>query len=511
MRKRGEVLLSVLALVLITLTLTSCDFVGVEPPGSPDSVIDQDVHVSARWVAADAPVRYGCTLAEHTGSAQPSESAVELFFSEEMPGTRVVRYQLRGQADGPSFASLLRSAACRIPDSDRAQARVLDVLQFRGEEMEDRKKAGTLAVLDVRECTGASGVCVTEVIPEGIYQRLIETRSSLAKCTRDAPTAPNTVERTHTERDRDYPTFGGGSLGGYAPNPAGAWFPTVPPPPPPPNDPAPPNPPQCFTDDCLALRAGDEPGDVAGKDGAGDVTSLFGDVHRMTEEISSKCVSTASNDDRTPSDQALAWLKAVKIAKKALAAADRGEDLLDAKTWKKIAQEEWDALISCGIDIASASGGGAGALLDVLNCAADLLIGYSFNDMLRGLKLADRLGLDGYTDLLKAFKNSKYASTFANRIDNLDLLKDYGRLDRETGGAYRIFEGDAGTVINNFAERWGTTVRNIAPDRRQVTSPDGSIILTHYPSRDTPYPTIQINESGATQKVRFGSSIYSAN
>ncbi len=62
--------------------------------------------------------------------------------------------------------------------------------------------------------------------------------------------------------------------------------------------------------------------------------------------------------------------------------------------------------------------------------------------------------------------------------------------------------------MDNFAETWGTTIRHIAPDRWQVTSPDGATILTHYPSRDTPYPTVQINESEATQKICFGSSIY---
>jgi len=81
-------------------------------------------------------------------------------------------------------------------------------------------------------------------------------------------------------------------------------------------------------------------------------------------------------------------------------------------------------------------------------------------------------------------------------------------LDEETNGAYRILEGDAGKVMDNFAEKWDTTVGSIDSDRWQITSPDGSTIMTHYPSTDTPYPTIQINESGTTQKARFDSSIY---
>jgi len=81
-------------------------------------------------------------------------------------------------------------------------------------------------------------------------------------------------------------------------------------------------------------------------------------------------------------------------------------------------------------------------------------------------------------------------------------------LDEETNGAYRILEGDAGKVMDNFAEKWDTTVGSIDSDRWQITSPDGSTIMTHYPSTDTPYPTIQINESGTTLKVCLDSSTY---
>jgi len=97
---------------------------------------------------------------------------------------------------------------------------------------------------------------------------------------------------------------------------------------------------------------------------------------------------------------------------------------------------------------------------------------------------------------------------FANTIGDLDVLKRVGQLDEETNGAYRILEGDAGRVMDNFAEKWGSGVESIGTGRWQVVSPNGNTILTKYPSSDTPYPTLQINESGTIQKIRFGSSIY---
>jgi hypothetical protein len=151
----------------------------------------------------------------------------------------------------------------------------------------------------------------------------------------------------------------------------------------------------------------------------------------------------------------------------------------------------------------------------VLNCAAEHVTGFSFFDLLQGLKIADRLGLGWYDEVIGKLQRApgfpqvaQALGDFANTIDDLDVLKQVGQLDEETNGAYRILEGNAGKVMDNFAEKWGASVENIGTGRWQVVSPDGSTILTKYPSSDTPYPTLQINESGAIQKIRFGSSIY---
>lgn len=81
----------------------------------------------------------------------------------------------------------------------------------------------------------------------------------------------------------------------------------------------------------------------------------------------------------------------------------------------------------------------------------------------------------------------------------------------EGGGAFRILEGNAGRILDNFADKWGTGVSRIAtgPDRWQIASPGGGTFLTHYRYRDTALPTIQLSEEGNLQKVRLGSSSYS--
>ena len=155
------------------------------------------------------------------------------------------------------------------------------------------------------------------------------------------------------------------------------------------------------------------------------------------------------------------------------------------------------------------------ALIGVLDCMAEQAVGIGFFDMLQGLKIADRLGFSWYDDAIGALHSSQYfpelaqaIGDFANTIDDLDVLKQVGQLDEEANGAYRILEGDARKVMDNFAEKWESSVQSIGTGRWQVVSPDGNTILTKYPSSDTPYPTLQINEAGAIQKIRFGSSIY---
>ena len=214
-------------------------------------------------------------------------------------------------------------------------------------------------------------------------------------------------------------------------------------------------------------------------------------------------------DDPTP------WALAKNIGGKMLKAVQRGEDLLDARTWKNMLESEWAEAAQAGLDVQAALNGDVVALLSVVDYIAEQTVGFGFFDMLQGLKLADRLGGGWYDDVIGGLHNSQYfpqlaqaSGDFANTVDDIGLLKQVGQLNEEANGAYRILEGDAGKVMDNFAEKWGSSVQSIGTGRWQVVSPDGNTILTKYPSSDTPYPTLQINEAGAIQKIRFGSSIY---
>ncbi|HHP7238728.1 hypothetical protein [Longibacter sp.] len=92
------------------------------------------------------------------------------------------------------------------------------------------------------------------------------------------------------------------------------------------------------------------------------------------------------------------------------------------------------------------------------------------------------------------------------------MLKQVGQLGEEANGAYRILEGDAGKVLDNFAEKWGTQVYQRADGNWEVLMPGGSVRMTQYRSGTVidgkRRPTINLNESGSTQKIRFGDSKY---
>ncbi|MDQ7041865.1 MAG: hypothetical protein Q9M35_13085 [Rhodothermus sp.] len=139
---------------------------------------------------------------------------------------------------------------------------------------------------------------------------------------------------------------------------------------------------------------------------------------------SGRSEEACSEDALTCAERFPFWGKAVRLGKRLLELARKGEDLLDVETWKRLAREEWDELVSCGIDAVRVVGGDAGALFGVLDCAARLLVGVDFLEMVKGLKLADRLGFSACRELLGFIKQSRFASAFANRIDDLELLKD---------------------------------------------------------------------------------------
>lgn len=109
------------------------------------------------------------------------------------------------------------------------------------------------------------------------------------------------------------------------------------------------------------------------------------------------------------------WGKAIKIGRKIKAAIDRGDDLLDVQTWKRIADEEWDELLGCGLDAMDATSGDPVALVGVLDCTADQLLGFSFFDILQGLKIPDRLGGGWYDNVVEQITQSSYFDDLAGQ------------------------------------------------------------------------------------------------
>jgi len=215
-----------------------------------------------------------------------------------------------------------------------------------------------------------------------------------------------------------------------------------------------------------------------------------------------------------------AWGVARRIGQKLLAALKRGEDLLDAKTWKNILESEWADAAQAGLDTQAALNGDVVALISVLDYIVSQIspAGGVF-DMLQTLKLGDHLGLSWYDNIIGGLQTSQYfpqlaqaVGDFANTINDLSVLKQVGQLDDEANGAYRILEGDAGKVLDNFAEKWGTQVYLRADGNWEVLKPGGSVRMTQYRSGSVidgqRRPTINLNESGSTQKIRFGDSKY---
>ena len=106
----------------------------------------------------------------------------------------------------------------------------------------------------------------------------------------------------------------------------------------------------------------------------------------------------------------------------------------------------------------------------------------------------------------------RFASAFANRIDDLELLKDYGRLDID-GNIPRILEANSEVVADNFLRKWGNPPKlplpNKPPGSWKAQAPDGTW-LTRYPSTqgDPGRWTLRFQlPDGKVVKVRFGDRV----
>jgi len=199
-----------------------------------------------------------------------------------------------------------------------------------------------------------------------------------------------------------------------------------------------------------------------------------------------------------------------------LDAAERGEDLLDARTWKNILESEWAEAVDAGLNTEAALNGDVIALVEVLNYVFEQITGFGFFDTLQGLKIADRLGIGWYDDIIDYIGLSKHFDAFAraapdvildtpkllNAIDNLDTLTEVGKarlLKYDSNGRpiYKMYNGTAQTVMDNFARKWGLPTGQSRLDY-------GNVTMNLYDSTGgSGRWTIQLNRGGDIFKFRF--------
>ena len=93
-----------------------------------------------------------------------------------------------------------------------------------------------------------------------------------------------------------------------------------------------------------------------------------------------------------------------RLGQKLLRALQRGEDLLDAKTWKNILESEWADAAAAGMDTQAALNGDVVALISVLDYIVSQIspLGGVF-DMLHALRHGQHLGLSWFDDITRAF------------------------------------------------------------------------------------------------------------
>lgn len=200
------------------------------------------------------------------------------------------------------------------------------------------------------------------------------------------------------------------------------------------------------------------------------------------------------------------WGKAVKIGKKMVKAANRGEDLLDAKTWKKMLDSEWADAAEAGLDVQAALNGDMVALLSVLDYAAQQVVGVGFFDMLDTLKLGKYLGQSWYDDATSKLTSSKYFGKFANSIDDVGTLENVAGLslrkyDKHDNPIYEIPSGSAHRIFDNFADAWNRTPRTLPNGKLQIRN--GSDVITFGKATDSGDWTFYLNRDGNLSKVRF--------
>ena len=476
-----------------------------------------DLHQLSAWEAGPSAVERTATDVQHLGEAPFQYDAIILHPSKRLQqsmresGDSVGSVRLYYQLQSPE-GTVLREAYCRVPDQPEVKRQMVAQLSWSTQA----HVAPSYAAIDQEEAKacGDADICITETA------RTTDVGSALyvpQSC--DGPGGGG--------GDGGDGGSGGGDAGGgnwppddgdgggsdWPDNPPDDPFPDDPPtspdppedpPEPPPSDPAPPD---DGDDDGMGGDECDEQF-VPSEDcvlAVNPSQSVFGIA---TQSCCIRCPD--EGDDPTP------WALAKNIGGKMLKAVQRGEDLLDARTWKNMLESEWAEAAQAGLDVQAALNGDVVALLSVVDYIAEQTVGFGFFDMLQGLKLADRLGGGWYDDVIGGLHNSQYfpqlaqaSGNFANTIGDLDVLYDASRIGQRSGDSYRVYrlmDGNAREVFGNFSRKWeGRAPTGSIPD---IIDYGNTTMILRRSSTDNNLPTIEIQgpfgPTDSRREIRFG-------
>lgn len=271
-------------------------------------------------------------------------------------------------------------------------------------------------------------------------------------------------------------------------------------------------------DDALRLQSTCDDGDGGGGGGCGEI-----DPDEDNGQDGPDCppvIAVATNSCGGPGDspcidcpsgeEPASWGKAMRIGRKAFDAAKRGEDLLDWRTWRDILDSEWAEAVQAAADGPAALNGDPVALISVLDYAFSQVnpAGFGLFESLKVLKAGDYLGQTWYDDVIGYFRGSQYAGELVNRIGNLETIEAIATKGERLFGKWVMPDGTSTSqIISTFESKWNTSAEFLdSGGRIRLFSPDGSIVMTRYPSTNTSYWGIDINfvDENRILKIRAG-------
>ena len=484
-----------LALVLLFLILAGCEsdrLLTEEPPG--EGAINLAA-IPVRLAQAAPSARHGCfvSLRRSDGNGYAARQ-LALYFSEEIVAeaggeTEQVAYRLY-DAGG----ALLSTANCRIPASEAAAKVVHERLRYKA-TLGERTQVLAAAPAGVGDADMwcEAGRCWRE--------RLLGAAGNGSVASKAKRNALGGLGLTSTAGECGDDGWGGG--GGSSPPPDDG--------PPSNDDPDLPNTPGPPAIDPSPPPPSSGGGSSGGGDNSGDDEEETGPGHGGDPVLAGVTAEAGEcecdgEEDCEPEDERPGTIpvgRFIKVIKKAIQYGNRGEDLLDVRTWKQIGREEWDGLLNCIGNLGDAVMGEP-VLWPILDCAADLTIGLKGDDFIKGAK---HLGI--LDDFIKTLRRSKHFGAFVNSIANLDVLYEVAKLDlykydKNGDAIYRITEGKARSVFDSIARGWRTGVTQLPGSRFQIRR--GSEVITLYRATGGSNAwSFDVNRGGRSFKIRFGS------